>query len=110
MSHPLCFDGDGDSNEANSTCLTGSVNEAWSDFVSPEFDLVGRFPEELFVEMIQLFKCPPGGSKTAAMNKIPGTTIALSLRTRCSRVVDTRVAVRRRRCAFLMRRAQLNIA
>ena len=107
MFHPLCFDGDGDRNEANYTCLTGSVKEAWSDFVSPGFDLVGRFPEELFVEMIELFKCPAGGSKTAAVNKIPGRTIALSIRTRCSKVVDTRVAVRRRRCAFLMWRAQL---
>ena len=56
MFHPLGFDGDGDRNEADSACLTGSVKEAWSDFVSPGFNPVGRLPEELFVEMIQLLE------------------------------------------------------
>ena len=61
MFHPLCFDGDRDGNETDATCIAGSVNQVWSDFVSSGFDPVRSFPQELFVEMIQLLKRPVGG-------------------------------------------------
>ena len=104
MFHPLCFDGNRYGNETDVTCIAGSVNQTWSDFVPSGFDPVRSFPKELFVEIIELLE---RRSKTDAVNKIPGNTIALRIRTRCSRVAATRVAVKRRRCALLMQRAQL---
>ena len=56
MFHPLCFDGNRDGNETDATCIAGSVNQSWSDFVPSGLDLVGCFPKELFVEMIQLLE------------------------------------------------------
>ena len=50
MFHPLCFDGDRDGNETDATCIAGSVNQAWSDFVPSGFDPVRSLPKELFIK------------------------------------------------------------
>ena len=61
--------------------------------MSSGFDPVRSFLEELFVEMIQLLKRPVGGLEDL-LREVSG----LDAR---------RVAVKKRRCALLMQRAQL---